>query len=165
MSANELLGTYLNDHLGGANAGVEMARRLHEETEGRDAEVLGRLAREIEEDLETLRHLMERIGTSQNPVKQSVGWIAEKVQRLGVSEKLTGSAHLTRLLQVESLSLGVEGKLGLWVALAEVTSSYPQLAGIDLPRLAERARDQRHRLEELRLEVARRTFRNVDAGS
>ena len=30
MTSNEVLGTYLNDHLDGANAGVEMARRLHE---------------------------------------------------------------------------------------------------------------------------------------
>lgn len=162
MSATDELGTYLNDHLGGASAGVEMARRLQSEVEGdRDAEILGRLAEEIEEDVETLRRLVERLGSSQNPVKQAAGWIAEKVQRLGVAEPITGSAHLTRLLMVESLSLGVEGKLGLWLALAEVVPAHPTLAEVDLSRLAERARDQRRRLEEVRLDVARRTFTTV----
>jgi len=48
MTTNEQLGTYLNDHLAGAHAGVEMARQLQEEIQGEpDAEVLGRLAEEI----------------------------------------------------------------------------------------------------------------------
>ncbi len=159
MSATEQLSTYLNDHLGGANAGVEMARQLQKDVGGeRDADLLGRLAEEIEEDVETLRALREMIGTTKNPVKQAAGWLAEKVQRVAVGEPVTGSAHLTRLLKVESLSLGVEGKLGLWLALMEVTAAHPPLADIDLPRLVERARDQRRRLETVRLDAARRTF-------
>lgn len=162
MSMTEQLSAYLNDHLGGANAGVEMARQLQEDVEGeRDGEILGRLAEEIEEDVETLRALLEQIGTKTSPVKQAAGWLAEKVQRVAVSEPRTGSANLTRLLRVESLSLGVEGKLGLWLALMEVTAANPQLADIDLPRLVERAQDQRRRLETVRLEVARRTFTTV----
>jgi len=162
MSANEQLATYLNDHLGGANAGVEMARELQKDVEGeRDADLLGRLAEEIEEDVETLRALLEIIGITRNPVKQAAGWLAEKVQRVTVGEVVTGSAHLTRLLKVESLSLGVEGKLGFWLALMEVTAANPQLAGIDLPRLVERARDQRRRLETVRLDAARRAFTTV----
>lgn len=163
MSGTEQLSTYLNDHLGGANAGVEMARQLQKDVEGeRDAEILGRLAQEIEEDVESLRALMEMIGTTRNPVKQAAGWLAEKAQRVAVGQPVTGSAHLTRLLKVESLSLGVEGKLGLWLALMEVTVANPQLAAVDLPRLVERARDQRRRLETVRLDVARRTFTTVE---
>ena len=159
MSVTEQLSTYLNDHLGGANAGVEMARQLHKDVESEpDAEILGRLADEIEEDAESLRGLLEMIGITKNPVKQAAGWLAEKAQRVAVGELATGSAHLTRLLKVESLSLGVEGKLSLWLALMEVTAANPQLADIDLPRLVERARDQRRRLETVRLDVARRTF-------
>lgn len=162
MTSTDLLGTYLNDHLGGASAGVEMARRLQKEVRGEeDAEILGELAEEIEEDRQTLERLVESLGTGTNPVKQGAGWLAEKVQRLGIDEKLTGSAYLSRLLQVESLSLGVEGKLALWLALMEVVPAHPSLADLDLPRLAERARDQRRRLETVRLSVARRTFSTV----
>lgn len=159
MTTNEQLGTYLNDHLAGAHAGVEMARQLQEEIQGEpDAEILGRLAEEIEEDLDTLRGLMDMIGSTTHPIKQAAGWVAEKAHRLGVAEILTGSPHLTRLLQAESLSLGVEGKLCLWRALIEVAPSYPELAAVDLRKLADRALDQRRRLEVVRLAAARRAF-------
>lgn len=158
-NSSDLLNTYLNDHLGGASAGVEMARRLQAEVQGeRDAEVLGRLAEEINEDRETLRDLIDRLGAGRNRAKQAAGWVAEKIERLGVARLVTGSAHLTRLLMVESLSLGVEGKLCLWHTLAELQGSRPELAGLDLDRLAGRARDQRRRLETVRLDVARRTW-------
>lgn len=163
MSATDQLGTYLNDHLGGANAGVEMARRLqHEVRGGPDADLLGPLADEIEEDMGTLRGLIELLGGATNPAKQAAGWVAEKAHRLGVSESVTGSPHLTRLLEAEGLSLGIEGKLGLWLALAEVAPVHPELATADLPRLADRARDQRRRVEAVRLAAARRAFATVD---
>jgi hypothetical protein len=157
------LGTYLNDHLGGAHAGVEMARQLEDEVRGEpDAAVLDGLAAEIEEDLETLRSLVEIIGSTRQPVKQVAGWLAEKAHRLGVAEVRTGSPHLTRLLEAESLSLGVEGKLCLWLALIELAPTFPQLAAVDFHRLADRARDQRRRLEVVRLAAARRAFATVD---
>jgi hypothetical protein len=62
------------------------------------------------------------------------------------------------LLQAESLSLGVEGKLCLWRALIEVAPSYPELAAVDLRKLADRALNQRRRLEVVRLAAARRAF-------
>lgn len=163
MTATERLGTYLNDHLGGASAGVEMARTLQDAVRGEpDAEVLGPIADDVAADLEVLRGVVEMLGGSQNPVKQAVGWVAEKAQRVCVSEALTGSPHLTRLLQAETLGLGVEGKLVLWLALMEVVTAHPRLADLDLPALADRARDQRRRLEAVRLTAARRAFATAD---
>lgn len=153
------LGTYLNDHLAGAHSGAEMARTLHDDVQGdADAATLGTLGTEIAEDLETLRELLKLIGGSTQAVKQAVGWVAEKAQRVGISQARTGSSHLTRLLQAESLCLGVEGKLALWQALIEVRSAFPQLDDVDLPALVERARDQRMRLENVRLAAARQAF-------
>lgn len=163
MTTTEQLGTYLNDHLGGATAGVEMARHLHDEVQGDpDGAVLGRFASEIEEDLDTLRALAEMIGVTRQPVKQAAGWIAAKAHRVGVGQARTGSPHLSRLLQAETLSLGVEGKLGLWLALIEVQPDIPQLADVDLGTLADRARDQRRRLEAVRLAAARRALATLD---
>ncbi|WP_214369562.1 hypothetical protein [Pseudonocardia sp. H11422] len=158
MSSTDLLSTYLNDHLGGANVGLELARRLQAEAAGPDAEVFGSLADEIEEDRDTLRQLIEKLGGGQHPVKQAVGWVAEKAHRLAVHEKLTGGAELTWLLECETLSLGVEGKLALWLALLEVVPVYPELGEVDLAGLADRARDQRSRLEVARRNAARRAF-------
>ena len=159
MSAAEHLATYLNDHLGGAATGVEMARRLAEESRHEpDGPDLARIADAIAEDRETLRGLVEKLGASANPVKQAVGWVAEKAQRLGVSEILTRNAALTRMLQAETLSLGIEGKRNLWLALREVVATHPPLAELDLAALAERAREQRERVEAYRLAMARRAF-------
>jgi hypothetical protein len=62
------------------------------------------------------------------------------------------------LLETETLALGIEGKVALWEALLAVASAYPQLAESDLSRLAVRAREQRGRIETVRLAAARRSF-------
>ena len=56
------------------------------------------------------------------------------------------------------MALGIEGKLRLWAALSAVASGYPQLDGVDLSRLADRAREQRDRVETVRLAAAHRAF-------
>jgi hypothetical protein len=161
---NERLATYLNDHLSGANAGVDLARRLEQAVRDQpDGAVLDGLADEIAEDLETLRSALAAVGGSTNPVKQAAGWVAEKAHRVGVAidTATEDGDDLARLLEAESLSLGVEGKLCLWLALLEVAGAYPSLAALDLPRLADRARNQRRRIEAVRLAAARRAFAPV----
>ncbi|MCU1665821.1 MAG: hypothetical protein JWR58_5886, partial [Pseudonocardia sp.] len=44
----------------------------------------------------------------------------------------------------------------------EVVAAHPQLSAVDLPTLAERARNQRRRVEAVRLGAARRAFATVD---
>jgi hypothetical protein len=158
-SSAEVLGTYLNDHLGGANAGVEIAHRLREHpADGVEAAVLTRLAEDIEQDREELRGIIEKLGETGHPVKKVTGWITGKAYRLGATELLAGDRQLGRLLEAETLALGIEGKLALWEALRAVAPGYPQLVESDLARLADRAREQRARMEEVRLAAARRAF-------
>jgi ABC-type hemin transport system ATPase subunit len=57
------------------------------------------------------------------------------------------------LLEFEALSLGVEGKRLLWVALAELRRS--SLAEFDFEALEQRAVAQRQGIEEQRLAAAR----------
>lgn len=161
-TSTDLLCTYLNDHLGGASTGVELAKQLQDEVAGTpDAAILGPLAAEITEDRDVLRELIEKLGSTQSPLKQAAGWMAEKVHRLAVSEPVVGDPHLSRLLTAETLSLGVEGKISLWSALREVVPSHPALAEVDLDALIARGRDQRHRLETARLGAVRRAFTAV----
>ncbi|MGH3804419.1 MAG: hypothetical protein ACRDTD_30630, partial [Pseudonocardiaceae bacterium] len=107
-----------------------------------------------EQDKVTLEGLMERLGIPRSPIKQAAGWIVEKVSRLKLSETMTGSQDLKRLLEFETLSLGIEGKLSMWRTLIEVSDSYAELAATDLTRLAKRAETQRANLEDHRLQVA-----------
>jgi hypothetical protein len=155
MASTRTLGIYLDDHLAGATAGVELAAKL-----GSDHEdpALAALAEEIRQDRAALEELMERLEIQKNPLKQVVGWVSEKLTRLRFNEQLTGSADLSRLLQIEALSLGVEGKLLLWRALKEIAAMDARLAATDLDNLIDRARRQRETLEPYRLDAAAKAF-------
>jgi len=158
-SSTEVLATYLHDHLAGAEAGVEMARRLQKRVIGTpEAATLGRLADDVEHDRDELRKLVDALGESEHPLKRAAGWFAGKAQQLAVAEPLTRDEHLSLLLQAETMALGIEGKLALWEALLAVVPEHPQLGGVDLARLVGRAREQRERVETVRLAAARRAF-------
>ncbi len=166
MASTDVLGTYLTDHLGGANAGVQIARRLCELVgDGPDAAVVRGLPAEIEQDRDYLRGLVARLGNGRHPVKRAAGWVAGKVHRVAVDERVTGDRHLSMLREAESLSLGIQGKLQLWEALLAVRADHPQLVEHDLVRLATRAREQRQRVEVVRLGAARRAFDVSRGGS
>jgi hypothetical protein len=159
MTATAELGSYINDHLGGAKAGLAMAQRLEQDLRGEPpAETLGSLSGEIRDDLRALRAIARQMGVTENPIKQAIGSVGEKLHRLGLTALAPGNSDLRRLRAVESLSLGVEGKLALWTALIAVAPDHPQLDLVDLHRLADRARDQRRRVEEVRHGVAREAF-------
>jgi hypothetical protein len=159
MGSNELLGVYLNDHLAGSAAGIELATKLRDNHQGTDfGEVMAALHRDISQDRDALEELMRHLEVERHPVKEAAGWALEKLSRLRLNPVLTGSADLTRLLETEALSLGVEGKLLMWLALKEAAASDRRLAGTDFDRLIERARGQRRTLEPHRLAAAVESF-------
>ena len=150
---------YLNDHLAGAMLGSDLAEQIRSRHEGTPlGGVMESIAREIEEDRETLLELMERMGVSKNPVKQMTGWVAEKASRVKFSGVVTGEPEHGAFLALESLSLGVEGKRCLWVALAAVQDRYPALQATSLDVLIERAETQRNTLERERLAAGLRAL-------
>ena len=155
-SADKRLGIYLNDHLGGSAGGVDLARRAAANNFGtpRFGPPLAQLAVDIEEDRTALLELMSRLGVRRDPVKERVAWAAEKVGRLKLNGQLRGYSPLSRLVELEGLTIAVTGKLSLWQAVRHSLSADPRLHGFDLQRLAERARQQRALLGSLRLEAA-----------
>ena len=159
MASNQLLGVYLNDHLAGSAAGSELAGKLRDNHKGTElGEVMAAVARDISEDKATLEELMGHLEVERHPVKEAAGWALEKLSRLRLNPALTGGAELTRLLETEALSLGIEGKLAMWLALKEAAATDRRLAGTDFDRLIERARGQRRSLEPHRLAAAVESF-------
>jgi hypothetical protein len=152
------LSTYLNDHLAGATVGVELARRAAGSNEGSElGAFLERLAAEVEEDRDTLLAVMERLDIGKDQVKVAVGWLMEKVGRLKPNNRLFGYSPLSRLVELEALALGVEGKRGLWQVLRHVEEA--RLSDFDFDALLERARSQRDRLKQRRLAAALDAFK------
>ena len=159
MPSKELLGVYLNDHLAGSSAGLELAEKLRDNNQGTAlGDVMAALHLEIEQDRKSLEELMARLDVARHPVKDAAGWVLERLSRLRLNPALTGSAELTRLLETEALSLGIEGKLAMWLALKEAAAGDQRLAGTDYDRLIERARGQRRSLEPHRVAAAARAF-------
>jgi hypothetical protein len=159
MASDEALVVYLNDHLAGSAAGVELAEKLRDNNQGTElGKAMVALHHDITEDRETLEELMRHLDVERHPVKEAAGWMLEKVSRLRLNPALTGSPELTRLLETEALSLGIEGKLSMWLALKEAAAADPRLAAADYDRLIERARGQRRALEPHRLAAAAASF-------
>ncbi|HEY7836073.1 MAG TPA: hypothetical protein VIB59_01325 [Solirubrobacteraceae bacterium] len=151
-----LLATYLNDHLAGATAGRELARRIASNNRGSDlyGPPSQQLAEEVDEDRETLLEIMRALGVGVDHVKVAGGWTVEKLGRLKPNGRLLSYSPLSRLVELEAMTLGVRGKLAMWDALLEVVADDERLAGVDLGRLAERAAAQLETLEPLRLAAA-----------
>ena len=156
---DRLLGIYLADHLAAATAGLALAERAARSNDGSPlGEALQRLAAEIEADRETLRRIVAELGFRESTAKDAVAWVGEKVGRLKLNGQLRGYSPLSRVLELEALSVGVTGKLALWQSLRSVPAVSERLAGFDLERLAERANRQRAEIEEQRLQAARAAF-------
>jgi hypothetical protein len=157
--ADKAMDVYLNDHLAGAMFGSDLAEQLQQENEGTAlGEVMSSLAPQIEEDRELLIGLMEQMGTSKNPVKQATTWLAEKASRPKFSGLMSGEPELGTFMALETLMLGVEGKLSLWKVLKEVADRYEPLGSTDFRYLIERAQSQHSALERERVAAGKRAL-------
>jgi hypothetical protein len=145
-----LLGIYLNDHLAGATAGVGLARRLADAEAGW-APDLGRIAREIREDRSALLELMRLLDVRLQRHKSVLAWAGEKAARLKPNRRLVRRSPLSRVLELEAMRLGVEGKVAGWRTLREVAETEPRLPAARLDALLARARAQAEDLEKLRM--------------
>jgi hypothetical protein len=137
--STDALTIYLNDHLAGATSGVALvARMLSENEDSEFAAPLGKLCGEIGEDRDELVSIIEELGHPVDHVKIAVGWTAEKIARLKPNGQLRGYAPLGRLLELETLLAGINGKAALWRALEQTDI----VETARLERLAGRARRQ-----------------------
>jgi hypothetical protein len=162
--AHEHLGTYLNDHLAGSTAALEILEHLEASHEGTD---LGRfvaaLLSDIEADRGELEGLMQRLEFSESRTRKASAWIAGKVTdlKLRLDDREGGALRLFEAL--DALSLGIEGKRLLWRALAVLAEDQAVLRTLDYGRLIARAEEQRGRVEKVRLEAAREALVPVAA--
>jgi hypothetical protein len=154
--ANESLQTYLNDHLGGSLLGSDLADQIRERSEGTPlGEVMAKIAPQIAEDREALKGLMDELDVSESKVKEAGAWIAEKASRLKLGGSSSEEVDIDLFMALETLMIGVRGKLLLWKALKEVEGDYPPLAAAGLDDLIVRAQSQFEALEGERLAAGR----------
>jgi hypothetical protein len=155
LLTTDKLAIYLNDHLAAATAAVALAQRAAASNRANSyGRALSALASEVEQDRDLLVEVMERLSIDRDRLKLTASWLAEKLGRLKLNGELVRYSPLSRLEELEILSLGVAGKLALWDALSRAHGRDPRLRGVDLDAAFARARSQRRRMERLRRRAA-----------
>jgi hypothetical protein len=153
------LAIYLHDHLAGSRFAIELLKSLQEQYTDQP---LGEFARVLESDVtadqETLQTIIESVGQAHLDLKEAAGWFAEKAAQLKLREDhLSGGIGTFEAL--ETLMLGIRGKLALWRVLPVVRKVNPRVPSLDFDRLAASAEEQGARVEKQRLRLAATTFR------
>ncbi|HEX6354113.1 hypothetical protein [Actinophytocola sp.] len=157
-----LLGIYLNDHLAGAVAGGDLAKRL---AGAERQEAFARLAAEIEEDRAALLDMMAALDVPVRRYKTVLAWAAEKVARLKPNGHVLTRSPLSRVVELEVLRLGVEGKAAGWRTLRTRAERDSRLDVVRLDTLIDRATRQIDELERLRLRAAAKAFAGDTSGN
>ena len=152
---DDLLAIYLQDHLAGATAGVELARRARGQNRGTAlGRSLDRLVQEIEEDRDELEGIMRTLGVGADRVKVAAAWTGEKLGRLKLNGRITSYSPLSAVVELQALILGVTAKRALWLALRGLAEQDERLDPVRLDRLAGRAERQLDSLWQHHLDAA-----------
>lgn len=151
------LDIYLNDHLAGAVAALELLENLREQHKDEPlGNVFGTLKVDIDADKEELREVMRSLGIEESTIRQTGAWAAEKVARARL--KIAG-AQPGLVLALEGLIMGINGKRMLWRSLA--VANLLNRSKWDFEKLLCRAEDQIERAEAARIQAAQRAFRGA----
>ena len=113
---------------------------------------LQQLKTDIDADRQEVVNLMDRLDIPQSRMHRATGWLAEQVSEMKFAME---DDSLRRLERLEAVSLGIQGKLSLWRALYAASKIDDRLQSLDYEKLTERARDQRDRVEALRIDAAK----------
>jgi hypothetical protein len=153
--ANASLATYLNDHLAGSVAALDLLTHLQTLYAGTPfAGVLASLAADVAADRQELEALLGQLQIPVSRTRQVTAWLAEKLTALKLRLDDPAGGALRRLEALEAVALGIEGKRALWRALEAAAAEVSVLRGVDYARLSQRAEEQRQRVEAVRVTAA-----------
>ena len=153
--ADEHIATYLNDHLAGSVVALELLDHLTATYSEADLTAFFRQLRDdIAADRDELQGLMKHLDIGESRTRKASAWLAEKMTELKLRFDDPEAGPLRLFESLEALSLGIEGKRSLWIALTAAAEKTPSLGILDYERLKQRAQEQRDRVEKLRIETA-----------
>jgi len=156
---------YLQDHLAGSVAALQLMETLADHERGLPLEQkLRGLHAEVTEEQERLMAILARLGGEESSLKQVAAWLTEKLHRGRLALVERADPALARLTGLESLALGLQGKLALYRALEDVAPDDPRLGGYPFAALQARTLLQHAMIEQERMAAARAAF-GGDGGS
>src|SRR3954454_13311249 len=107
--ATENLPIYLNDHLAGSVAAIELIEHLKDHAPELEA-FLRQLKTQIEADQEALKRLIARFGKEESAVRKAAAWLAEKGARVKLAVDGPAESALGKMQALGALYLGITGK-------------------------------------------------------
>lgn len=154
---DKLLSIYLEDHRAGAAGGVALACRIADRYGDQPGfESLTSMAADIKDDQRALDVLRDGVGAGGGYVKRVVAVVGERLGRLKLNGTLVRPSPLSRVLELEALTVGVVAKRCAWTSLITFAGG-DELVGVDLAELVRRADDQvveLRRLHEAATDIA-----------
>jgi hypothetical protein len=157
---SDALATYLHDHLAASHFAANLLETLRDRYTGAKlGEFASVILAEVKQDQEALQKIIEQVGSGNFNLMEATGWLAEKASKLKL--RLDDPGGLGTFEALETLALGIQGKISLWRVLAVVFLIDPRIHGADFDELAQRAQDQYNRMEAHRIECARTAFKVV----
>ncbi|MEA3189186.1 MAG: hypothetical protein QOD99_3016 [Chthoniobacter sp.] len=151
--------SYLNDHLAGSVAALELLDHLRESAEEETfRSFCARLHQEISADQDILQKLIAEFGAGQGLIKMAAAWLLEKAGWTKFKIAGDGEGESGRLQALEALALGINGKKLLWLALAPLANGCSPLQSLDFALLLMRADEQLRSVEGERLKAAECAF-------
>jgi hypothetical protein len=130
----QMLGIFLNDHLALATAAAELAKRVHRSNpDGALGDLLARLDVELDDERAALLDVMRRLDVRRDRLKELAGWVGEKGGRMKLNGRLVSYSPMSRVNELEGLTLLVTAQRALWRGLRSALGDDERLAAIDLP--------------------------------
>ncbi|MGE0517605.1 MAG: hypothetical protein AB7P78_01200 [Candidatus Binatia bacterium] len=154
--AKDQLATYLNDHLAGSVVAIELMEHLEAvHAHSPIGRAVGEVRGEVIADRQALESLMTHLQIPESRTRKATAWVTEKLTELKLRVDDPAAGALRLLEALEAISLGIEGKRSLWLALSAASEGTPALATLDYERLIRRAEEQRSIIEVMRIGAAR----------
>ena len=153
-AADPHLATYLNDHLAGAEAGLEIVAALQKHDDPVLRPAADQWYAALTKDREELTRIMAAADITVSPIRRAVGWLSEKLVQLKLAADDPAGGRLRAFELLEALAIGIHGKRTLWNALQRIAPRVAPLRGFDFSQLIARADEQRAAVEAQRLRLA-----------
>lgn len=156
------LGIYLDDHSALMQGELELiARCRRSQQPGPLREFLEQLEREVIAQQTVVKDVKTRIGsrsTWEGQIKSGAAWFAEKVGRLKLNGSLFNYSPLSRVVELESLSVAAGERIGMWNTFDALADADPRLDGITFAFFQKQSEDHLATLASYRRAAAMDAF-------
>lgn len=145
------LRAYLDGHRSGAATVIRLVDGRLER--GAGPAWLSVFREQLDDERAVVDAVAARLDAAGRAPTRVIGAVVHGAARLGLRASRTLHPQLDDLLELETMYVGVQGKMAMWRTL-RVHRQHPALRDVDLDDLAERAREQSAQLESHRLAAA-----------